>query len=125
MRLSSPYVLMIPILQEIKLFLIILRFLLQKKTQSKVKTQKMQFPKHFPLNSIDIINKPSLQFLQIQDGLQVVCGITWTTAYVLYVKQSSKDKSYGMPIIALYVSLLPFDFILYSRVIWCEKSHSQ
>ena len=66
----------------------------------------MQFPKHFPLNSVDIVNKPPLHFLQIQDGLQILSGFTWTVAYVLYVKQSYKDRSYGMPIIALCVSLL-------------------
>lgn len=65
----------------------------------------MQFPKHFPLNSVDSINKPPLHFLQIQDGLQIVSGITWTIVYILYVKQSNKDKSYGMPMVALYTSL--------------------
>lgn len=58
---------------------------------------------HLPLNDVDGKNHPSLSFLWIQDGLTLACGVLWTTAYVLYIRQSFRDKSYGMPILALSV----------------------
>lgn len=56
---------------------------------------------HLPLNPIDRVNQPPLYFLQIQDALILLTSMFWTVAYVLYVRQAFRDKSYGMPIVCL------------------------
>lgn len=56
---------------------------------------------HLPLNEIDGKNNPALWFLWIQDGMNLACGVLWSTAYVLYIRQSFRDKSYGMPLLSL------------------------
>lgn len=56
---------------------------------------------HLPLNEIDGKNNPPLWFLWIQDGMNLACGVLWSTAYVLYIRQSFRDKSYGMPLLSL------------------------
>ncbi|KAL0059083.1 hypothetical protein AAF712_014214 [Marasmius tenuissimus] len=38
-------------------------------------------------------------------GLNATCGLFWSAAYVLYVYQARKDKSYGMPVFALCLNL--------------------
>lgn len=58
---------------------------------------------HLPLNDIDAQNNPPLWFLWIQDGMNLACGALWSTAYVLYIRQSFRDKSYGMPLLSLSV----------------------
>ncbi|KAF2239706.1 hypothetical protein EV356DRAFT_108224 [Viridothelium virens] len=60
---------------------------------------------HLPLNEVDRINKPPLQYLQIQDGLRCFAGPLWTISYLLYVRQGYKDQSYGMPILALCANI--------------------
>ncbi|KAJ7110089.1 hypothetical protein C8R44DRAFT_634856 [Mycena epipterygia] len=37
--------------------------------------------------------------------LNALCGIFWTAAYVLYVRQAREDKSYGMPLLALAANI--------------------
>ncbi len=59
---------------------------------------------HLPLNSIDSKNNPPLCFLWIHDGMNLTCGLLWSTAYIFYIKQAFRDKSYGMPILALSVN---------------------
>ncbi len=61
----------------------------------------MRFQIHLPLNALDHVNRPSLYFLLVQDSLILLTGSLWTIAYVLYIRQAYRDKSYGMPIIAL------------------------
>jgi paspaline synthase len=56
---------------------------------------------HLPLNARDLVNKPPLYFLWVQDAFTFVTGSLWTVAYVLYISQAYKDRSYGMPIVAL------------------------
>jgi paspaline synthase len=56
---------------------------------------------HLPLNKIDQLNQPLLYFLQVQDGLILSVSISWTIAYVLYIRQGLRDKSYDMPLFAL------------------------
>lgn len=60
---------------------------------------------HLPLNKVDIANQPPLYFLWVQDGCILLTGTLWTIAYVLYIRQGLRDRSYGMPIVALYVAL--------------------
>ncbi|KAJ4470853.1 hypothetical protein J3R30DRAFT_3531111 [Lentinula aciculospora] len=37
-------------------------------------------------------------------ALNATCGISWSIAYVLYVKQAQRDHSYGMPLAALLLN---------------------
>lgn len=37
--------------------------------------------------------------------LNAACGMLWSSAYVLYVRQAHKDSSYGMPVFALCLNL--------------------
>jgi hypothetical protein len=37
--------------------------------------------------------------------LNASCGLCWTAAYVLYVRQARRDHSYGMPLAALVLNL--------------------
>lgn len=57
---------------------------------------------HLPMNAFDAANNPPEYYLWVQDGLTLASGILWTVAYALYIRQSFKDHSYGMPILALY-----------------------
>ena len=57
---------------------------------------------HLPVGEIDAINMPTELYLTVQDGLNVMAGIFWTVAYVLYIRQSFRDESYGMPLLSLY-----------------------
>ncbi|KAI1178251.1 hypothetical protein F4777DRAFT_539019 [Nemania sp. FL0916] len=56
---------------------------------------------HLPLNAIDQRNNPPLHFLWVQDGCILMTGALWTAAYVLYIRQGFKDRSYGMPLVPL------------------------
>lgn len=58
---------------------------------------------HLPLNNIDAKNRPSLWFLWTQDGMNLACGALWSTAYILYIRQSFRDESYGMSTLSLSV----------------------
>lgn len=60
-------------------------------------------PRHLPLSPIDQVNRPSIDYLQVQDGLIALGGLLWTIAYCLYVRQAFRDRSYGMPLLSLYV----------------------
>lgn len=73
-------------------------------------TKDMAFQFHLPLNTTDIVNQPPLYFLRVQDALILTTGILWTVAYILYIKQANHDKSYGMPLFALFGTLL---FVLF------------
>lgn len=44
---------------------------------------------------------PPEVYLWIQMVLFLVCSALWTIAYVLYIRKSFRDKSYGMPLISL------------------------
>ena len=61
----------------------------------------MAFDFHLPLSPIDSINQPSLEYLQIQDGVLLATCTLWTTAYILYIRQARIDQSYGMPVLFL------------------------
>ncbi|RDB24294.1 Terpene cyclase pyr4 [Hypsizygus marmoreus] len=37
--------------------------------------------------------------------LNALCGLFWTTAYCLYVRQAREDECYGMPLLALVLNL--------------------
>ena len=63
----------------------------------------MHLTMHLPLNAIDARNSPPLWFLWTQDGLNLACCGLWSTAYILYIRQSFRDESYGMPLLALSV----------------------
>ncbi|RWA05962.1 hypothetical protein EKO27_g9148 [Xylaria grammica] len=60
---------------------------------------------HLPLSAIDQVNRPPLYYLWVQDGCIITAGLLWTIAYVLYILQAKKDKSYGMPLIALCANI--------------------
>ncbi|KAK2029115.1 hypothetical protein LX32DRAFT_719218 [Colletotrichum zoysiae] len=60
---------------------------------------------HLPLNRIDQVNQPPLYFLQVQDSLILSVSFFWTIAYVLYIRQGLRDKSYGMPLFALCANI--------------------
>lgn len=60
---------------------------------------------HLPLTDIDVSNQPSETYLWIQDGLTIGSGVLWMVAYVLYIRRSSKDQSYGMPILSLCANI--------------------
>ncbi|KEY71947.1 hypothetical protein S7711_07096 [Stachybotrys chartarum IBT 7711] len=59
---------------------------------------------HLPLTALDQINQPPLWFLQVQDAMTVTFTLSWTTAYILYVRQAFKDKSYGVPLLTLWLN---------------------
>lgn len=59
---------------------------------------------HLPLSPVDRANQPPVYYLQVQDTLIMSVSILWTVAYILYVRQGFRDKSYGMPMFALYES---------------------
>jgi hypothetical protein len=40
-------------------------------------------------------------YLWIQMVLFIICGALWAMAYVLYLRKSFRDKSYGMPFFSL------------------------
>ncbi|KAI7779187.1 Terpene cyclase atmB [Diaporthe eres] len=58
-------------------------------------------PYHLPLSPVDRAIQPPVYYLQVQDSLILSVSIFWTIAYVLYVRQGYRDKSYGMPLFAL------------------------
>ncbi|KAI0183630.1 hypothetical protein EV127DRAFT_376513 [Xylaria flabelliformis] len=60
---------------------------------------------HLPLNAVDKANEPPLYFLWVQDGCIISTGILWTVAYILYIRQATRDKSYGMPLIAVCANI--------------------
>lgn len=60
---------------------------------------------HLPLTPIDTINQPSEAYLWIQDGLTITSGILWLLAYILYIRQSTLDQSYGMPLLSLCANI--------------------
>ncbi|KAI0896154.1 hypothetical protein F4806DRAFT_52672 [Annulohypoxylon nitens] len=60
---------------------------------------------HLPLNPIDRVNQPPVSYLQVQDGLILCSGLCWTTAYILYIRQAYRDKSYGMPLVCLCANI--------------------
>ncbi|KAI1155151.1 hypothetical protein F4825DRAFT_447879 [Nemania diffusa] len=60
---------------------------------------------HLPLSAIDQVNRPPLYYLWVQDGCIIGGGLLWTIAYVLYILQSHRDNSYGMPLIALCANI--------------------
>ncbi|KAI0190486.1 hypothetical protein EV127DRAFT_430403 [Xylaria flabelliformis] len=63
------------------------------------------FAFHLPLSTIDQANWPSLYYLWVQDGCIIGGGLLWTIAYVLYIVQARRDKSYGMPLVALCANI--------------------
>ncbi|KAI1149272.1 hypothetical protein F4825DRAFT_431093 [Nemania diffusa] len=76
---------------------------------------------HLPLSPVDRVNKPPLFFLQVQDGLILLSGVCWTIAYILYIRQAHRDKSYGMPIVTLCVphfSYLPQNTDRCANITW-------
>ncbi|RYP61969.1 hypothetical protein DL770_009670 [Monosporascus sp. CRB-9-2] len=60
---------------------------------------------HLPLSPIDRANQPPLYYLQVQDSLILLTSCLWTVAYVLYVRQAFRDKSYGMPLVCLCANI--------------------
>lgn len=62
-------------------------------------------PFHLPLNPVDRVNKPPAYYLQVQDALILISSVLWTVAYCLYVRQAFRDKSYGMPLLCLYLCI--------------------
>lgn len=62
-------------------------------------------PLHLPLSPVDRLNQPPVYYLTVQDSLILSVSAFWTVAYVLYVRQGFRDKSYGMPLFALYGTL--------------------
>ena len=56
-----------------------------------------------PLSAIDAKNNPPDYYLWVQDYLTILMGFLWIAAYLLYIRQSYRDQSYGMPILSLYV----------------------
>ncbi|KAI1815148.1 hypothetical protein GGS20DRAFT_584841 [Poronia punctata] len=60
---------------------------------------------HLPLNHVDETNNPPLWFLWVQDGCILTSGTLWTIAYILYIKQATRDQSFGMPLIALCANI--------------------
>ncbi|PQE23881.1 integral membrane protein [Rutstroemia sp. NJR-2017a BBW] len=77
----------------------------------------MKFPQHLPLNEIDLVNQPPLHFLQVQDALILLTVIPWSVAYVLYIQQAYRDKSYGMPLFAL-CSNIAWELVYAFRFPW-------
>lgn len=63
---------------------------------------------HLPLSPVDRAIQPPVYYLQVQDSLILSVSIFWTIAYILYVRQGYRDKSYGMPLFALYVQCLRY-----------------
>ncbi|KFA81248.1 hypothetical protein S40288_09016 [Stachybotrys chartarum IBT 40288] len=60
---------------------------------------------HLPLNPLDQINQPPLEFLQVQDGLLLTVGVLWTTSYILSCRDAFRDRSYGIPLLTLWFNL--------------------
>lgn len=56
---------------------------------------------HLPLNPIDTVNQQPLHFLRVHNGLTLLTGICWVVAYALYIPQGFKDRSFGIPIMAV------------------------
>ncbi|KAI0426601.1 hypothetical protein F5Y09DRAFT_351069 [Xylaria sp. FL1042] len=56
-------------------------------------------------DAIDKANRPPLYYLWVQDACIISGGLLWTIAYVLYILQARKDKSYGMPLVALCANI--------------------
>ncbi|KAI1320139.1 hypothetical protein F5Y16DRAFT_417541 [Xylariaceae sp. FL0255] len=50
-------------------------------------------------------SEPPVYFLAIQAACKLILGPFWTVAYVLYIKQGFKDKSYGMPMVAVCANI--------------------
>jgi len=50
--------------------------------------------------------QPTKNYSHVLAGtFNALCGLFWTTAYVLYVFQARSDLSYGMPVVALIMNL--------------------
>ena len=50
--------------------------------------------------------QPTKNYSHVLAGtFNALCGLFWTTAYVLYVFQARSDSSYGMPVVALIMNL--------------------
>ncbi|KAF2462741.1 uncharacterized protein BDR25DRAFT_386151 [Lindgomyces ingoldianus] len=64
----------------------------------------MQIPT-LPLSPIDATNNPPAWYLWVQDGLTIVMGVLWIVAYILYMRQSYRDHSYGMPLLSLCANI--------------------
>jgi paspaline synthase len=58
-----------------------------------------------PLSPIDAKNNPPDYYLWVQDYVTILMGILWIAAYILYIRQSYRDKSYGMPILSLCANI--------------------
>ncbi|KAF1996434.1 hypothetical protein P154DRAFT_537964 [Amniculicola lignicola CBS 123094] len=58
-----------------------------------------------PLSPIDERNQPPDYYLWVQDYLTIIMGVLWIVAYFLYMKQSYKDLSYGMPMLSLMCNI--------------------
>jgi len=56
-----------------------------------------------PLNDVGSTGPPSQAYLLGLNALNMLAGILWCIAYVLYIRQSHKDRSYGMPLLPLSV----------------------
>jgi len=56
-----------------------------------------------PANQVDMPYAP-LWFQHTQNGLILASAILWSVAYAFYVRQAFRDRSYGMPILALWDS---------------------
>lgn len=52
-------------------------------------------------NNIDTHNGLPCRFIIIRNLLTLSSAILWSFTYILYVRQAFRDKSYGMPILAL------------------------
>jgi len=62
----------------------------------------MEFPLRTPF---DVKYGPPEVYLWMQMVLFLVCGALWTIAYVLYIRKSFRDKSYGMPLLPLCLNV--------------------
>ncbi|KAF2108457.1 hypothetical protein BDV96DRAFT_652709 [Lophiotrema nucula] len=58
-----------------------------------------------PLSPIDARNNPPEYYLWVQDYLTILMGFLWIVAYFLYIRQSYRDQSYGMPILSLCANI--------------------
>lgn len=56
-----------------------------------------------PLSPIDAKNNPPDYYIWVQDYVTILMGFLWIAAYILYIRQSYRDFSYGMPLLAVYV----------------------
>ncbi|KFA66246.1 hypothetical protein S40285_10642 [Stachybotrys chlorohalonatus IBT 40285] len=71
---------------------------------------------HLPLNPLDQINQPPLEFLQVQDGLLLIVGVFWTTSYILSCRDAFRDRSYGIPLLTLFFRTLGTGLIVTMHV---------